>query len=87
MGKKRQLHPFGPAGVVVSACMQGKSIATRETPAVRGREAQPDSREGQAGPNGVAERPVVVRKPGNAGGAKGPWVKVSVRRGDSRRVA
>jgi hypothetical protein len=39
---------------------------------VRVRDAQPDSREGQAGPNGVAERPVVVKKPGNADGAKGP---------------
>jgi RNA-directed DNA polymerase len=27
----------------------------------------------RAGRNGVAERPVVLRKPGNAGGGKGPW--------------
>jgi group II intron reverse transcriptase/maturase len=32
----------------------------------------------------VAERPVVAVKPGNAGGAKGPWVEVNVRRGDSQ---
>jgi hypothetical protein len=32
----------------------------------------------------VAERPVVVKKPGNAGGAKGPWVKVNVGSGDSQ---
>ncbi len=50
----------------------GKSIATREAPSVRVRDAQPDSREGQAGPYGVAERPVVARKLGNASGAKGP---------------
>jgi hypothetical protein len=30
------------------------------------------------GPFGVAERLVVVKKPGNAGGAKGPWFKESV---------
>ena len=42
------------------------------------RDSQPDAREGQAGPYGVAERPVVVMKPGNAGGAKGPQFKVSV---------
>jgi hypothetical protein len=36
------------------------------------REAQLDAREGQAGLYEVAERPVIVRKPGNAGGAKGP---------------
>ena len=39
------------------------------------------AREGQAGPPGVAERPVVPRKPGNAGGGKGPEFKVNVRRG------
>ena len=31
------------------------------------------AREGQIRPRRMAERPVVVRKPGNAGGAKGPW--------------
>ena len=40
--------------------------------AVGAREAQLDAREGQARRCGVAERPVVVLKPGNAGGAKGP---------------
>ena len=33
---------------------------------------QPATCEGQAGPTGVAERPVVPMKPGNAGGGKGP---------------
>jgi hypothetical protein len=32
---------------------------------------QPDAREGQAGPLGVAEGSVVPMKPGNAGGGKG----------------
>ena len=32
---------------------------------------QPEAREGQAGRLGVAERFVVPRKPGNAGGGKG----------------
>ena len=39
------------------------------------RDCQRDAREGQARPCGVTERPVVVRKPGNAGGAKGPRFK------------
>ena len=34
--------------------------------------SQPDAREGQAGPCGVADRLVVPWKPGNAGGGKGP---------------
>ncbi len=72
MGKKRQMHLFGPAGVVALACMEEKIAETREAPSVAARDRQPDSGDGQAGPHGVAERPVVVVKPGNAGGAKGP---------------
>ena len=45
--------------------------ATREVPAVV-EVHQPATREGQAGPYGVADRPVVPVKPGNAGGGKGP---------------
>jgi hypothetical protein len=33
---------------------------------------QPATRESQAGPYGVAERPVVLMKPSNVGGGKGP---------------
>jgi hypothetical protein len=36
------------------------------------------AREGEAGLYGVAERPVVLKKPGNAGGGKGPWFKAGV---------
>ena len=53
--------------------------ATREAPAVAVRDRQPDAREGQAGPCGVAERFVVPLKPGNPGGGKGPQFKVNVR--------
>jgi hypothetical protein len=48
--------------------------------AVRGRDLQPDAREGQAGSLGVAERPVVPPTPGNFGRGKGPWFKVNARR-------
>ena len=48
--------------------------------------SQPDAREGQAGPPGESERPIVPSKPGNAGGGKGPWFQVNVRRGDSREI-
>ena len=47
---------------------------------------QPDAREGQAGPPGESERSIVPRKPGNAGGGKGPQFKVNVRSGDSREI-
>src|SRR6516225_9145334 len=47
-----------------------KAHATREAHCVI-RDDQPDARKGQAGRTGVAERPVVPMKPGNAGGGKG----------------
>jgi hypothetical protein len=37
--------------------------------------SQPDAREGQAGPFGVADRLVVPGKPSNFGGGKGPEFK------------
>ncbi len=54
---------------------------------VSGRTGQPRACEGRLGPLGVAERPVVVRKPGNAGGAKGPWFRVSVVEAGAGRLA
>jgi RNA-directed DNA polymerase len=44
---------------------------------VLARDQQPELREEQAGPHEVAERFVVAKKPGNAGGAKGPQFKAS----------
>ncbi len=52
-----------------------------------GRDLRPDAREGQAGPDRVAERPVVPRKPGNAGGGKGPQFKDNAARRRVGRVA
>ena len=46
------------------------------------RDDQPDAREGQAGRGGVAERPVVPLKPGNAGGGKGPQFKTNATSGE-----
>ena len=62
----------GSAGVVASACMEQEIVGTREAPAVRGRGSQPELREEQAGPSGVADRFVLLMKPGNAGGGKEP---------------
>ena len=52
--------------------VQGELTQHGKPQAVGTREAQLDAREGQARRCGVAERPVGVLKPGNAGGAKGP---------------
>ena len=40
---------------------------------------QPAPRERQAGPFGVTERPVILMRPGNAGGGKGPQLKTNAR--------
>ena len=52
--------------------------------------SQPDAREGQAGPFGESERPIVPSRPGNAGGGKGPHfgyaVEVTKSRGIGRKV-
>jgi RNA-directed DNA polymerase len=53
---------------------------------VAARDCQPDAREGQAGPAGVAERSVVPWKPGNAGGGKGPQFQTNVLRAESREI-
>jgi hypothetical protein len=53
---------------------------------MKARGLQPDSREGQAGLFGVAERPVVPGRPGNAGGGKGPWFEVSMQSGESLEI-
>jgi hypothetical protein len=45
------------------------------------REDQPEAGDGQAGRNGVAERLVVLRKPGNAGGGKEPQFRTDVESG------
>ena len=52
--------------------MEEKIVGTRETPAMRGRGSQRELREEQARPCVVADRLVVLKKPGNAGGGKEP---------------
>ena len=62
----------GSVGVVASACLEEEVVGTREAPAARGRGSQRELREEQARPCGVADRLVVLKKPGNAGGGKEP---------------
>jgi hypothetical protein len=68
-----------PAGVMAMACRHRRPEATREAPAVIAVRDQLATRESQAGPCGVAERPAVPEKPGNAGGGKGPQLKTNAR--------
>ena len=75
---------LSPAGVLATACRQRGPDATREAPAVIARKDQPAARERQAGPSGVSERPIVPRKPGNAGGGKEPQLKANARSDEER---
>jgi hypothetical protein len=64
---------IGSAGVLTATCMHRRALGTRETPAVELEiQNQPATRESQAGLFGAAVRLVVLMKPGNAGGGKGP---------------
>jgi hypothetical protein len=67
------------AGVMAMACTHRRPDATREAPAVIIIKDQLATRERQAGPYGVAERPAVPLKPGNSGGGKGPSLKTNAR--------
>src|SRR5712672_4573056 len=59
-----------------------KAYATREAPRRGQSDDQLEAREGQAGRPGVAERFVVLMKPGNAGGGKGPQFKTDAIRSE-----
>ena len=51
-----------------------------------GRGDQPEAGDGQIGRYGVAERPVVLGKTGNAGGGKGPWFKAGAESGNAWEI-
>ncbi len=50
------------------------------------RDDQPEAREGRSGRFGVADRPVLLEKPGNAGGGKGPWFKAGAESGKAQEI-
>jgi hypothetical protein len=47
---------------------------------------QAEAREGETGLRGMAERPVLPRKPGKAGGGKGPWFKDDAGRSEGEEI-
>ena len=58
-------------GVMATACIQEEDRCNTGSP-LRGRGIdQPEAGDGQAGRDGVAERPAVLRMLGNASGGKG----------------
>ena len=78
LGDRAKTTPSRRTGVVAAACTQGKRAQHGKRLGVAG-DGQLDAREGQAGRPGVAERPVIPMKLGNAGGGKGPQFKTNAR--------
>jgi len=72
---------------MATACRHGDGAYHGKPDTAEGRDLPPDAREGQAGPGRVAERLVVPRKPGNAGGGKEPQFKINAARRRVGRVA
>ncbi len=79
MEKDERTSSAEPAGVMAMACRQRRPDATRETPNGDRSRDQLATRERQAGLSGVTERPVVLKRPGNSGGGKGPQLKTDAR--------
>ena len=73
-GKSEQV-PFVLPGI-------GDGMQAKGTIRNTGNEDQLAARESQAGPYGVTERLVVLMKPGNAGGGKGPQFKTNAASGE-----
>ncbi len=65
----------------------GDGVQHGKPDGAEGRDLRPDAREGQAGPDRVAERLGVLLKLDNAGGGKEPQFKDNVARRRVRRVA
>ena len=78
---ERSSTPSRCAGVVATACTQGKRTQHGRPQGVV-RDDQPDAREGQAGRPGESERFIVPMKPGNAGGGTGPQFKTNAIRSE-----
>jgi len=76
LGKRADKTPNRCAGVVATACTQGKRTQHGKPHDVLSDE-QPDACEGWAGRHGVTERLVLPMKPGNAGGGKGPQFRTN----------
>ena len=83
--ESKAVHPFTVPGYWRRHVHKG-DVGNTGSPMAWCRDNQPDAREGQAGRYGVAERPVVLEKPGNAGGGKGPWFKTDATSRKGREI-
>jgi len=65
---------------------RGKRKQHGKPDSVVGRDDQPEAGDGQRGRYGVAERPVLLKRSGNAGGGKGPEFKAGAESGKAREI-
>ena len=77
LGDLSESNPSRGAGVVATACTQGKRRQHGKPDGVVAGDDQPEAGDGQRGRYGVAERLVVLKKPGNAGRGKEPQFKTN----------
>ena len=71
---------------MATACTQGNRTQHGKPDGVVGCDDQPEAGNGQKGRYGVAERLVVLRKPRNAGGGKGPSFKTGTESCKAREI-
>ena len=74
-GKRATRAPAGSVGVVAAACMQEGNGRNTGSPVGGVARANRTPARGRPGRLGWRRGPVVARKPGNAGGVKGPQVR------------
>jgi hypothetical protein len=85
MGQNERTVSIGPAGVMAMACTHKGIRRNTGSPSGDRSKDQLATRERQAGPYGVTERLVVLRKPGNTGRGKGPQLKGNARSSEGPR--
>ena len=71
---------------MATARTQGKRAQHGKPDRVVGGDDQPEAGDGQKGRYRVAERPVLLTRPGNAGGGKGPQFKAGVESGEVQEI-
>ena len=82
-GTRAKETPSGFTGAWATACPQQETCGNTGSPTPRKHRG---FREDWTEPCGMAERPAVPQKPGNAGGGKGPWFKSDARSGGGEEI-
>ena len=87
LGKGATRAPDGPAGGNWRQHAYKEIRRNTGSPRRRCRDTNRQPVRDRPGRLGVAERPVVPERPGNAGGGKGPWFKGNVKGARAGRLA